>query len=268
MRWRSMLFVPGNRPDLIAKTTRSNPDVVVIDLEDAVPATDKIAARVTARSEAIRLMEFVPVCIRINPPSTEWFEQDLDCLPDGLAGVVIPKWEVDREFGFPVVAGLETVRGVVNSRQILGASVVACYFGAEDYIADLGGVRTIENMEVLYARSAVGVAAHLAGVPALDMITGDFGDDARFTAEATFARSLGYAGKLCIHPNQVPLANAAFAPSAAEIDRATRLLAAFDRANGATIAFEGQMIDDVIARQARALLVYRDLGNQRHTTAT
>jgi citrate lyase subunit beta / citryl-CoA lyase len=254
MRWRSMLFVPGNRPDLAAKTTRNKPDVVVIDLEDAVPPADKVAARATARASALSLMESVAVCIRINAPSTEWFEDDISSLPDGLAGVVVPKWETDREFGFPVVAGLETVRGVVNARQILGVSVVACYFGAEDYIADLGGVRTTDNMEVLYARSAVGVAARLAGVPALDMITGDFGDSTRFTEEATFARSLGYTGKLCIHPNQVPLANAAFAPSPAEVDKATRLLAAFERANGATIAFEGQMIDDVIARQARALL--------------
>jgi citrate lyase subunit beta / citryl-CoA lyase len=254
MRWRSMLFVPGNRPDLAAKTPRSHPDVVVIDLEDAVPPADKIAARKTAREAALDLMGNVAVCIRINPPTTEWFEGDIASLPDGLAGVVVPKWETDREFGFPIVAGLETVRGVVNARQILGASVIACYFGAEDYISDLGGVRTADNMEVLYARSHVGVAARLAGVPALDMITGDFGDNERFTTEATFARALGYAGKLCIHPNQVPLANTAFQPSAAEIDRAQRLLAAFNQANGATIAFEGQMIDDVIARQARALL--------------
>lgn len=258
MRWRSMLFVPGNRPDLAAKTPRSNPDVVVIDLEDAVPPADKIAARATARQAALELMGNMQVCIRINPPTTEWFEDDIASLPEGLAGVVVPKWESDREFGFPVVAGLETVRGVVNARQILGVSVIACYFGAEDYIADLGGVRTGENMEVLYARSAVGVAARLAGVPALDMVTLDFGNDARFTEEATFSRSLGYTGKLCIHPNQVPLANAAFAPSPAEIDRATRLLAAFNQANGATIAFEGQMIDDVIARQARALLASQD----------
>jgi citrate lyase subunit beta / citryl-CoA lyase len=254
MRWRSVLFVPGNRPDLAAKTPRSSPDVVVIDLEDAVPPADKIAARATARQAALDLMGNTPVCIRVNPPTTEWFEDDMASLPDGLAGVVVPKWESDREFGFPIVAGLETVRGVVNARQILGISVIACYFGAEDYIADLGGVRTADNMEVLYARSAVGVAARLAGVPALDMITGDFGNDARFIEEATFARSLGYTGKLCIHPKQVPLANTAFAPSPAEIDRAQRLLAAFNQANGATIAFEGQMIDDVIARQARALL--------------
>jgi citrate lyase subunit beta / citryl-CoA lyase len=254
MRWRSMLFVPGNRPDLAAKTPRSSPDVVVIDLEDAVPPADKIAARATGRQAALDLMGNTPVCIRVNPPTTEWFEDDMASLPDGLAGVVVPKWESDREFGFPIVAGLETVRGVVNARQILGMSVIACYFGAEDYIADLGGVRTADNMEVLYARSAVGVAARLAGVPALDMITGDFGNDARFIEEATFARSLGYTGKLCIHPKQVPLANTAFAPSPAEIDRAQRLLAAFSQAHGATIAFEGQMIDDVIARQARALL--------------
>ncbi len=89
MRWRSMLFVPGNRPDLAAKTPRCHPDVVVIDLEDAAPPADKIAARASARESALDLMSNMAVCIRINPPTTEWFEGDIASLPDGLAGVVV-----------------------------------------------------------------------------------------------------------------------------------------------------------------------------------
>ena len=97
------------------------------------------------------------------------------------------------------------------------------------------------------------MAARLAGVPALDMVTLDFGDDERFVAEAHQARALGYAGKLCIHPAQVPLANQAFRPTDEEIDWARRLLEAFDRAGGMTIAFEGQMVDEVVAARARAI---------------
>lgn len=254
MRWRSMLFVPANRPDLAAKATRSGPDVVVLDLEDAVPADAKVAARVSMQEAVTGLAGRVTVAVRVNPPSSDWFADDLGAIPAGVDAVVVPKLEMTLDLGVPVVAGLETVRGVADARDVLGGSVAACYFGAEDYVADLGGVRTPGNAEVLYARSAVGIAARLAGVPALDMVTLDFGDDERFRREAAEARALGYAGKLCIHPAQVALANEAFLPSADEVDRAERLLAAYDAAGGSTIAFEGQMVDEVVAVQARAVL--------------
>jgi citrate lyase subunit beta/citryl-CoA lyase len=137
---------------------------------------------------------------------------------------------------------------------VLGAPVTACYFGAEDYVADLGGVRTAGNAEVAWARAYVAVAARLAGVAALDMVTIDFGDTDRFLAEAREARALGYAGKLCIHPAQVPLAAEAFRPTDDEVDGARRMLAAFEAAGGDTIAFEGQMVDEVVAARARAVL--------------
>lgn len=254
MRWRSMLFVPGHRPDLAAKAPRSAPDVVVLDLEDAVPPAAKADARAAVRDAAAGLTGRVAVCVRVNPPRTPWHDDDLAGLPAGLAAVVVPKWEAAVDLGVPVVAGLETVRGVADVRDLLGPPVVACYFGAEDYVADLGGVRTRGNLEVLHARSAVGIAARLAGAPALDMVTLDYGDEARFTDEAAGARALGYAGKLCIHPAQVPLANAAFTPSEAEVDRARRLLAAFDAAGGAATSFEGEMVDEVVAVQARSVL--------------
>lgn len=254
MRWRSMLFVPGHRPDLAAKASRSSPDVVVLDLEDAVPPAAKADARPAVAEAAAALRGQVATCVRVNPPGTPWFADDVAALPDGLAAVVVPKWEAPVDVGHPVVAGLETVRGVADVRDVLGPTVVACYFGAEDFVADLGGARTRGNLEVLYARSAVGMAARLAGVPALDMVTLDYGDGDRFREEAAGARTLGYAGKLCIHPAQVPLANTAFSPSEEEVDRARRLLAAFDAAGGAATSFEGEMVDEVVAVLARAVL--------------
>ena len=105
------------------------------------------------------------------------------------------------------------------------------------------------------ARAQVAMAARVAGVPALDMVTIDFGDHERFAAEAGQARGLGYAGKLCIHPGQVGPANEAFLPSAEEAEWARRLLAAFDAADSTTdIAFEGQMVDEVVAVRARAVV--------------
>jgi citrate lyase subunit beta/citryl-CoA lyase len=187
-----------------------------------------------------------------------WFDDDVAALPDGLAAVVVPKWEAALDVGRPVVAGLETVRGVADAHTVLRPPVVACYFGAEDYVVDLGGVRTRENHEVLVARSTVAVAARLSGVPALDMVTLDVSDGARFSTEAAEARALGYAGKLCVHPSQVALANAAFVPSAAEVARARRLLDAFSAAGHETIAFEGTMVDEVVAAQARVVIERSD----------
>jgi citrate lyase subunit beta/citryl-CoA lyase len=260
--WRSMLFVPGNRPELAAKAPRSGPDALVLDLEDAVPPAAKAAARADVRQAAAELAGAVPVCVRVNPPGTAWFADDVAALPDGLAAVVVPKLDsaahvadVAAALGDrAVVAGLETVRGVADAREVLAPPVAACYFGAEDYIADLGGVRTSGNAEVAWARAFVAVAGRLAGVPALDMVTIDFHDDDRFTAEAREARALGYAGKMCIHPAQVPLARAAFQPTPDEVDAARRLLTAFEAAGGETIAFEGQMVDEVVAARARAVL--------------
>lgn len=262
LRWRSVLFVPGNRPELAAKAPRNEPDVVVLDLEDAVPAAAKVDARASVRDAAAALAVVVPVCVRVNPPGSEWFDDDVAGLPDDIAAVVVPKLETATQVAElarvlgerSVVAGLETVRGVADAREVLTGPVVACYFGAEDYIADLGGVRTDTNDEVAWARAHVGVAARLAGVAALDMVTLDFGDDDRYVGEARSARALGYAGKLCIHPSQVALANEAFRPSADEVDWARRLLAAFGDAAGMTIAHEGQMVDEVVAARARAIL--------------
>ncbi len=260
-RWRSVLFVPGNRPDLAAKAPRSGPDLVVLDLEDAVPSTDKVSARATI-GEAAQGLAGVPVCVRVNAPTSSWIVEDIAALPGDLAMVAVPKLEsaaqlseiADALGGRPVVAGLETVRGVADARDVLRPPVVACYFGAEDFVADLGGVRTETNSEVAYARAHVAIAARLSGIPALDLVTLEYGNADRFLREAHDARALGYAGKLCIHPAQVPLANGAFSPSAAEVDWAQRLLAAFTDAAGATIAFEGQMVDEVVATRARAIL--------------
>ena len=261
-RWRSLLFVPGNRPELATKAPRSRPDAVVLDLEDAVPPAAKPDARAQVQEAAAALAGVVPVCERVNPPGTPWFTDDVVALPDGLAAVVVPKLESATQVADivgalgdrPVLAGLETVRGVSDAREVLRSPVVACYFGAEDYVADLGGVRTPGNAEVAWARAYVPVAARLAGVPALDMVTIDFGDGHRFVAEAREARTLGYAGKLCIHPAQVPLAAEAFRPTEDEVDTARRMLAAFEAAGGDTIAFEGQMVDEVVAARARAVL--------------
>lgn len=270
-RLRSLLFAPAVRPDLVAKMPATGADLIAIDLEDATP----VGAKDAARGELHRLLrsvgDSVAVSVRVNDPSTPWFVDDIVALPDGLAAVVVPKVEtvagLDQvraalaaagRSDLPVVAGIETALGVADARLTLAhPSVGAAYFGAEDFIADMGGVRTSSNDEVRFARSKVALAARLAQIPALDQVVADFRDDDRCRLECEQARAMGYAGKLCIHPGQVGIANDVFTPSPDEVERAGRLVAAYDAASAggvAAIDFEGQMVDEPIARQARRLL--------------
>ena len=273
-RLRSLLTVPANRADLVAKAPRSAPDAVFLDLEDGVPADAKIDARADALVAAAELREIAPslqVFVRVNGLTTPWFVGDIaEALDRQLTGVVVPKVEsiddvavvVDalaqaKRADVGICAGIESAAGVARAEDILRLPVHWCYFGAEDFIADMGGIRTPTNHEVMYARSRVALAARVGGVHALDQIVADFRDDARYIREAEEARALGYKGKICIHPAQVPLANDAFTPSKEEVDRARRLLAAYEEAatrGEATIAFEGEMVDEPMARRARTVL--------------
>ncbi len=275
-RLRSLLFAPAVRPDFVAKLADRGADAVAIDCEDATPPDAKADGRANARAAAPGLAARCQVMVRINAESTEWFEADIaDGLVAELSAVVVPKVEtvdgLDRvaaaldaagltELG--VLAGLETALGVADARILLAhPRVIAAYFGAEDFIADMGGVRTPSNHEVTFARQAVALAGRLATIPVLDQVVADFRDDARFAAESAEARAIGFAGKMCIHPAQVPLANAAWTPTQAEVERARRLLAAYDEALGrgvAAIDFEGQMVDEPLAAQARRVLALAD----------
>jgi len=274
-RLRSLLFAPSVRPDLARKAPRTGADAVVIDLEDSTAPSAKAEGRRILAEVAAELAPQLPVLARVNDPATPWHEDDLRALPAGLAGIVVPKVEslegldalqerLDAlEIGSPaLIAGLETALGAADARGLLAHPVVdGAYFGAEDFVADMGGVRTPDNAEVAYARSRVALAGRLAGVPVLDQIVADFGDDARCRRECLEARAMGFAGKLCIHPAQVAIANDVFTPSAAEAERARRLLDAYETAKEqglASISFEGRMVDEPVAVQARRLLELAD----------
>jgi citrate lyase subunit beta / citryl-CoA lyase len=272
-RFRSVLFAPATRPGVAGALAKAQADCVVVDLEDGVAVNAKAAASALIPDIVRSLRALAPsvaIFVRVNPPETPWHESDIGALVPELDGVVLPK--VDRRAALDalagalerrglahlgIMAGLETVAGAMAEPVLLAPPVVACYFGAEDYITDLGGRRTTAGTEVLYARSRVAVTARLAGVAAIDQVVVDFRDAERFTIDAALARDLGYAGKLCVHPLQVALANEAFSPSAEEVERSRRLLA--EVAEGArrhlgVIAFEGQMVDEPVIRRARQIL--------------
>ncbi len=271
-RVRSMLFMPGNRPDMIAKIPRFAPDVAVADLEDAVVADAKQAARSAAAAaidalDAAAAASPVPstVLIRVNPVGSPWFADDVAAAAACAAsGLVVPKLESQHQVDQVrqvmaehswldglLVAGLETALGVADARTLLGRGVSGVYFGAEDYVADIGGRRSRGGEEVLYARSQVLLAARLAGIPALDQVVPDLADDEQFLADARAGQNLGYQGKMCIHPRQVPLAHQVFTPTDAEIAHAREVLGAGQAGVGVV---DGQMIDDVHVRMAQTVM--------------
>jgi citrate lyase subunit beta/citryl-CoA lyase len=263
---RSALFVPGHRTDMLGKVDRSRPDAVIVDLEDAVPAASKDEAR---RVALVALAERRPnvdtVLVRINGISTPWFDADLGAVVNAvvggvLDGAVLPKYERPEQLAslraaLPtsaiVMVGLESVLGVADARPLLAERPQAAYFGAEDFIAEIGGRRTPAGTEALYARSQVCLAACLAGVAALDQATVAVRDAGAFRADAVQGRALGYKGKICLHPDQVGIAHEVFAPSEAEVAHAHEVLRAAQDGVGVV---DGQMVDAVHVAMAREVL--------------
>ncbi len=272
---RSVLFTPATRPDRVAKLAETGADLGVIDLEDAVAPSAKASARADAVAgcEALaRVAPHVRVVVRVNAPRTDHFAPDVaEALSPHVSGVVVPKVDSADDLrlvrsaladagraDLDVVAGIESAAGVLRLDEILATGVAAAvYFGAEDYIADLAGERTAAGHEVLYARSHVALVARVHGVRAVDQIVPAYTDDEHFRQDAAQGRAIGYAGKMCIHPRQVPLATAAFSPRPDQVDRAERLVAAYEAAMAdgvGVVTFDGQMVDQPMLRHARALL--------------
>lgn len=280
---RSFLFAPGNQPERLQKFPRIAADCFVIDLEDGTPEAEKAAARallpkIVAELRAHTLRGLL--LVRVNEPNSPHLDADLRAaLATDIDGLVVPKIEtpaVVRQLGAALadaerrgarpqllIGGIESMLGVVNVFELAGADphLQSIYFGAEDYITDIGGRRTAEGLEVLYARSQTVLAAKAAGIGALDQAVIEIRDDERFRADSEQARNLGYGGKICLLPRQVELANSLFAPTAAEIERCRRLIAAAGAAAAAghgVVDFEGRMIDGPLLKRAEAVVRLAD----------
>lgn len=280
-RRRSLLFMPGDSQRKIEKATGLAADAIIADLEDGVALNRKEAARRTTVACFSRL-DFGPIerLIRINPASGPLWEEDLSgTIPARPDGYVLPKAESSEQVAqvsrrlaeleaahglevggvrlFPLI---ETAQGVLHAGAIAGADerVAGLLFGAEDLAGDLGARRTREGWEVFYGRGAVVTAAAAHGLPAIDTVYVDLRDSEGLAAECDFVRGLGFSGKLAIHPGQVEVINRCFTPSDAEMERARRLIDAFDRhqAQGTgAFAMDGQMVDMPMVRAARKVLI-------------
>lgn len=264
---RSYLFVPGNRPERFAKALASGADCVIVDLEDAVPPEQKVAARETVRmwltTEAARVER--PVVLRINAVNTPWFIDDLEvCRLPQVAAVMLAKTEhVDDLVALgdapPVIALIESALAFENLRAIASAPKVhRLAFGAIDFQLDLGMHATFN--ELIHFRSQLVLSSRLCGLPPpIDSPCTSLDNDEEVESEALAARRLGFGAKLCIHPRQVQVVRRSFSPTEDDIRWARRILEAAEHSHGAALALDGRMIDTPVVLRARAIL---DIGSQ------
>jgi citrate lyase subunit beta / citryl-CoA lyase len=277
---RSLLFVPGNKENMLTKALGTRPDVLVPDMEDSVPNAEKDAAREAVAQFLPRLAATDALLVpRVNALDTEWIEADLAAVvgPD-VYGVSVGKIrrpadivaisalidELERRQGLVVghvklIPWIESAEAVVRCYELCKASerIVAVAFGAEDFTHDMGVERLDDAGQLHYARSALCIAARAAEVLALDTPYFQFRDREGLKADATAAKHLGFKGKFAIHPGQIDTLNEHFSPSAAEIAEAERIVAAFEeaerRGRGST-SLDGRVIDVPVVKRARALL--------------
>jgi citrate lyase subunit beta/citryl-CoA lyase len=262
---RSFLFVPGDRPDRFPKAVASGADVVILDLEDAVTPAAKDAARAHV---VAWLADGHPAVVRINAAGTPWHADDVAAVAavGGAAAVMVPKAERPADLdGLPAVLPLvETARGIAAAAQVCAVStVVRPVFGSIDLAADLG-VDPSSRTALLHARSALVIAAAAAGcAPPVDGVTTALSDEDAVRADTRHAVELGFTGKLCVHPRQVPVVHAAFRPSDEEIAWARSVLAA----GGGVTAVDGQMVDRPVLLRAERLLKRAGRGGEGRALA-
>ncbi|RSN16878.1 CoA ester lyase [Streptomyces sp. WAC 05977] len=254
---KTFLFVPGHRPDRFAKAAASGADVVILDLEDAVAPDRKEAAREHVRAW---LTEGHQAVVRINAAGTAWYDDDVASAGRALA-VMLPKAENRAEIdslagrlpGVPILPLVETAAGIAGAVEVCGAdAVVRPAFGSVDLAVQLG-VDHRSHEALRYARSALVVAAAATGRAApIDGVTTALDDDAALAADVEHAKTLGFTGKLCVHPRQVAAASRGLAPSDGEIEWARDVIAR--AGDGSVTVAGGQMVDKPVEARARAIL--------------
>lgn len=256
---RSYLFVPGNRPDRFDKACRAGADVAIIDLEDAVPHAEKVAARAATIAW---LSAEKSVFIRINSADSEWFHDDLALsrLP-GVAGIVLPKAERVADIALVANAGakiilplIESAQGFWNLDAVAHApGVQRLLFGSIDFQLDVG--IDGDNEELLYFRSQLVLISRIAGLASpVDGVSTAIDAPESVQADTVRARRLGFGAKLCIHPKQIAPVHAGFSPGQNDILWAKRVLEAAALANGAAVALDGKMIDRPVILKAEKIL--------------
>ena len=280
---RSMLFLPGNNPNMLINGNCLGSDAVIFDLEDAVAPDQKDAARILVRN-TLKYMDFrgCERIVRINSIGTPYWKEDLKALlPYEPDLILLPKTEsaqdiltIDAymtELGSQVgvMALIETALGVENAFQIASSSqrLKALFLGAEDLTADLRCKRTKEGREIEYARHRLVVAARAAGVDVYDTPFTDVNDDEGIVTDASYAKALGFTGKASISPRHVEVINSVFSPTQKDVDYAYEVMEAIalakEQGKGA-ISLHGKMIDaPIVTRAEQTIAMANALGMRR-----
>ena len=277
---RSLIFVPGNRPNMLERALGFNADVTMVDLEDSVPPGEKVTARDVAREWVPRLRnEGHRVMVRVNSLDTGLTRDELETLvsPD-LAGISLGKAESPQELQdadqlitslessagveaghIKLIPWIENAPAVMDPFRMATAStrIIAIAFGAEDYTNDIGIQRTDTGEEVYFARAQTAVAAHAARVACLDSPFVGFRDPDGLREDIRVIRQLGFTGKFAIHPAQIDIINESFTPSEEEVDYARKVVDAFRQAESigrGSADLDGRMIDVPVFKRAENLL--------------
>jgi citrate lyase subunit beta / citryl-CoA lyase len=288
---RSLLFVPGHQERMLQKAFDVPVDGVILDLEDAVPSGQKQPAREAAGrwlAEAYKRESPLYRLVRVSSLEPETFTKDLDAIiGPGLDAICLPKvqtvdelqrldWIVSEhealhnrmtpgQIGFLVA--IETALGLINAPTLAAALPrnIGMMFGGEDFSSDLGLPlrREREAREMLYARSALAIAAASVHIPAVDTIWADIRDTDGLREESLLARRLGFSAKTAIHPGQVETINEVFSPDAEEIENARAVMAAVEAGGDGAIRHGGAMIDAPIVNRARRALALAEANEQR-----
>jgi citrate lyase subunit beta/citryl-CoA lyase len=258
------LFVPGDRPERFDKAIAAGAGATIFDLEDAVTPDAKAVARDHIRHWcAEHRAALQAIVVRINDAGSEWFDADLALLRDtGLRFAMLPKAERVADIARcmqalgesgGVIPIVETVAGLYAVDAIAAApGVVRLAFGTLDYIVDAG--LSGDERGLILPASRMALASRMAGIaPPIAGVTTALGDESQLAADIVFARAFGFGAKLCIHPRQVAPTRAGFAPTAAEIDWARRVIAAVESGHGA-VQVDGKMVDRPVVQKARAIL--------------
>ena len=287
---RSMLFLPGNTPNMLINGNCLGSDAIIFDLEDAVSPAEKDAARILVRN-TLRYMDLrgCETIVRINSIDTPYWQKDLDTvLPQQPNLILLPKTNsaadvlaadaymtaLEEKLGLAnntvgLMPLIETALGVENAFAIATASkrVQALFLGAEDLTADLQCKRTKESREIEYARTRLVVAARAAGVAVYDTPFTDVNDDEGIWTDARVAKALGFNGKASISPRHVDVINQVFSPTQKEIDYAYEVMDAIALAKEqgrGVIALHGKMIDaPIVARAQQTIAAAEALGLRR-----
>ncbi len=277
---RSLLFVPGNQPNMLAKAASFSPDAFVPDMEDSVAWNDKSQARETVSANLEMLANTGKKVIpRINSLDTGLCEADLAAIVGPhIYGVSVGKIDTPADVTIisDTIAGLETERGItngctklvlwietavgiLNAHEILSsdARIKAAAFGAEDFTNDMGIERNEDDREILFPRSQVAIAARAAGVLALDTPFFGFRDPDNLKIDSEQSKAIGFKGKFAIHPLQIDIINHCFSPSSEEIAHAMEVIKVFEEAaekgRGST-SLNGQVVDVPVVKRAKSLL--------------